>query len=170
MERFQLFSALDLDSPYLAALRRDRKVLLETKPNGWEQKIEKINSRLMCMVYSKKHARMADRKWLAANITKKSNGDMEFLKENTRLASTHEILKITFATRDGTPSNPDGLYFIQGSVWGPKELRCVAINGSKGGWDLLRDVYLGRCIQLHWRGLRLWLYIVVVGGGGVVSF
>lgn len=98
--------------------KRERKVLLERQPNGWVEKVAKVNDRIMSFVVLRNKATVATKTWLSKN-TVTIDGQLRFTGKSYHRQA--EMLHIKFKPDDDNQTSPSGSYTLEGHSWGPKE-------------------------------------------------
>ena len=98
--------------------RRDRKLLLERQPNGWKEKLVKVNNRTASFAVLRNKAIVATKTWLAKN-TVTIDGELRFAGKGSHRNA--EMLHIKFKPDDDNHQSPSGSYTLESRSWGPKE-------------------------------------------------
>lgn len=123
--------------------RRDRKILFTNQPNGWKQKLEKVNGRILSFVVDLKQGALATAHYLKRSVAMQ-DGQLQFLGKGLGF----EILRIAFKLHEGEtgPAGP-GVYTLYSKNFAAREICCVSTSASHSGFDLLREHYAGQCGQ-----------------------
>ena len=115
--------------------RRDRKVLADKKPNGWEKKLEKINAAEMSIVFNKRTCEVfSDPKHL-----KCVGKHLEHLQVTMTLEHAEEV------DLAGPAS-----YWISANKYPKRKLVCLSTKGKFSGLDALKDTYANEGASMTW--------------------
>ena len=113
--------------------------MLKKQPTGWEEKLCKVNSKVMTMVWNKKSAAMASPTYVK-KTTKIVHGQLEFVQGSGK---HYELIRVTFAPANlACPEGP-GVYWLSSHNYPAKQICCVNAKAERNGFDLLREVYEG---------------------------
>lgn len=104
--------------------RRDRKVLADKKPNGWEKKLEKVNGAEMPIIFNKRTCDVFS--------------DPKQLK---RVGKHLEHLQVTMTLEHAEDISGPASYWISANNYPKRKLVCLSAKGKFSGLDALKDTY-----------------------------
>ena len=128
--------------------RRDRKVLFVKKPAKWQEKLERVNSQIMTIVFDSRQNALASAAFLRKSVSM-VNGQLEF----TGTGRNHELLRLKFVL-SGEQQDPSGAgsYFLYSKTFPEREICCVSSTSEeRSGYDILREAYSG-LMHVHMTG------------------
>ena len=92
--------------------RKERKTILESATPGWQEKLVKINGKVMTIVWQKKTAAIAKQSYVKS-VTKMVNGELQFQSGSGK---GYELIRLCFKPAvDGEPSGPGHYWLTTGS-------------------------------------------------------
>ena len=125
---------------HICSHRKKRKSLVEKKPQGWVNKLIKINDAEMAFVYNRKAGCMATTKFMKTRTTI-IDGCLQVIGN----AKGYEIIRINFELNPDAGDSPEGLgcYYLSSANFERSRLCCVKSSEAPSGWDLLKQAYAG---------------------------
>ena len=125
---------------HICSHRKKRKSLVEKKPQGWVNKLIKVNDAEMAFVYNRKAGCMATTKFMKTRTTI-IDGCLQFIGN----AKGYEIIRINFELNPDAGDSPEGLgcYYLSSANFERSRLCCVKSSEAPSGWDLLKQAYAG---------------------------
>eukprot|EP00435_Cladocopium_sp_Y103_P023101 s4195_g5.t1 len=125
---------------HICSHRRRRKTLVDKKPQGWENKLIKVNDTEMAFVYNRKAGCMATSKFMKTRTTI-IDGSLQVMGN----AKAYEVIRINFELDPSAGDNPDGSggYYLSSANFERSRLCCVKSSEAPSGWDLLKQAYAG---------------------------
>lgn len=123
----------------ICAHRRERKVMLDKQPAGWEQKLTEINKKTMTMVWNKKTCNMAT-PWYVKRATRIIHGELTFVQGSGK---GYELLHLRFEPGNAEDPSGAGAYYLESQNFPRRAVCCINSNAERNGFDLLREAYEG---------------------------
>ena len=119
--------------------RRSRKDLVGSQPNGWQEKLKKVNGQVMTIVWHRNSAAVAASSYIKKS-TRMVNGELQFYQGTGK---GYELLRLRFFADVEDEVDGPGKYWISSENYPAREVCCQNANAERNGFDLLREYYAG---------------------------
>lgn len=119
--------------------RRDRKILHDKQPAGWEEKLKKVNQNSMAFVWSKRECALA-RPSYVKKATRIIGGKLQFVQGSGK---GFEIIRLDFVPANQEEPSGPGTYWLSSDLYEARAVCCMSAVAERNGFDLLREAYAG---------------------------